>query len=149
MFYKIWARRWCSYFPSNQKWFHNFSPVVKVYLLLTQLEAYVTEMWFIFSKEVLLCCVWYGNFYFPTSINDYYPILKGRTPGRGHFSQCRAFQGKDSGHWFCSVGRRSGAGCNCPWYYFSAFPSEKPPLAPNQGKYTDCPIYFFGVREEN
>ena len=32
---------------------------------------------FIFSKKRFLYCVWKQCFYFPTSINDDYPILKG------------------------------------------------------------------------
>lgn len=96
---------------------------------------------FIFSKKRVLYCVWKQRFYFPTSINDYYPILKEELQEEDIFTVQGFSKAKILGIDFVRLEEGQGQDATVHNCYFSKPSFRKASTRPNpRGKYTDCPI---------
>lgn len=95
---------------------------------------------FIFSKKRFLYCVWKQCFYFPTSINDYYPIPKGELQDEDIFTVQDFSKAKILGIDFVRLEEGQGQDATVHNCYSSKPSFRKASTCPNpQGKYTDCP----------
>ena len=95
---------------------------------------------FIFSKKRFLYCVWKQCFYFSTSINDHYPILKGELREEDIFTVQEFSKAKILGIDFVQLGGGQGQDATVHNCYSSQPSFRKASTCPNPWeKYTDCP----------
>ena len=95
---------------------------------------------FIFKKKKrFLYCVWKQCFYFPTSINDYYPILKGELQEEDIFTVQDFSKAKIQGIDFLRLGEGQRQDATVQLLLLPAFLQKSLHFPNPWEKYTECP----------